>query len=145
MTTAYEVGNGHCETFKAAADLSAAQYHFVKLNATGGIVLCDSADDVPIGVLQDDPAGGQDGNVMLSGTTKLEVERGAAGTAVAIGDRIGTGGNGRADTKAFAAAANAATNTASVVGRALTAAPASANRRLIAAFINCATPVPAAS
>ncbi|MDE0651218.1 MAG: DUF2190 family protein [Gammaproteobacteria bacterium] len=140
MTTAFEVGNGLCLTFEAGEDLSAAQYHFVELNADGEIELCDAATDLPIGVLQDNPASGEYGNVMIMGVTKLEVERASAGSAVNEGDMIGTGSNGRADSKG-AFSTTIANNTNRAVGRALTAAGAANSRRLIAAAINCATPV----
>ncbi|MEW6378074.1 MAG: hypothetical protein AB1611_00550 [bacterium] len=67
--------------FQAAEDLSNYQYHFVVLDpATGKIRLPDSSAEVALGILQDAPASGQAGSVMLLGKSKL-----VAGAALSIG------------------------------------------------------------
>ena len=58
-------------TRKAGADLSTKQYHFVKLDASSDIIICNGADDVPYGVLQNNPNTGEEAVVMLIGITKL--------------------------------------------------------------------------
>lgn len=74
-------------SFEAAADLSAAQYKFVKLDTNGKIVVCDTDGEVALGVLQDNPVAGQAGNVMLYGVTKVLIK---ASEAIAAGSAIGT-------------------------------------------------------
>ncbi|MEW5802692.1 MAG: hypothetical protein AB1847_11390 [bacterium] len=59
-------------SFEAAEDLSNYQYHFVVLDpASGKIRLPDSSNEVALGILQDAPASGQAGSVMLLGKSKL--------------------------------------------------------------------------
>jgi hypothetical protein len=78
---AYEFSNAAVKTtFTAGADLSAAQYKFVKLdNANGNVVIVSGATDRPIGVLQNAPTSGQAAEVTIVGGTKLV----AGGTASA--------------------------------------------------------------
>ena len=58
--------------FEAAEDLSSYQYHFVVLDpASGKIRLPDSNAEVALGILQDAPASGQAGSVMMLGKSKL--------------------------------------------------------------------------
>ncbi len=58
-------------SFEAAEDLSSYQYHFVTLNSSGQIKLLDTANDVAIGILQDEPTSGQAGSVMIIGKSKV--------------------------------------------------------------------------
>jgi len=58
-------------TLVAGADLSAAQYKFVKLNSSGQAIAVAAATDLPIGVLQNAPTSGQEAEVLVSGGTKL--------------------------------------------------------------------------
>lgn len=79
-------------SFQAAADLSAYQYRFVKLDANGQAALCSAATDIPLGILQDKPAAaGRACNVMLDGRSKI-----VAGANLAKSDRVGTDSTGRA-------------------------------------------------
>lgn len=57
--------------FEAAEDLSLYQHHFVCLNSSKQIQLLNSANDIPIGILQDAPESGQAGNVMILGQSKV--------------------------------------------------------------------------
>ncbi len=57
--------------YEAAEDLSLFQYHFVTLNSSSQIKLLDSANDIPLGILQNTPIAGQAGNVMLVGVSKV--------------------------------------------------------------------------
>lgn len=78
-------------SYQAAADLSAYQYRFVKLDSNGQIALCSAATDVPFGILQDKPAAqGRAGRVMHDGRSKL-----VAGANLAKSDRVGTDATGR--------------------------------------------------
>jgi len=69
----------------AGEDLSAYQYHFVKLSADFTVVHCDGATDCPIGILQDAPKDKQAASVAYAGISKLKM-----GATATIGQRIGT-------------------------------------------------------
>ena len=79
------------DSLKAAADLSAYQYHFVILSAARTVNV--SADNgVIYGVLQNDPAAaGRPAEVMVYGITNV-----VAGAAVTYGQRVGSDGSGHA-------------------------------------------------
>lgn len=79
---------------KAGADLSAKQYFYVKLNADNQVILCAAATDIPLGVLQNDPASGQDATVMVMGVSKVESD-----AALTAGWLVGTSADGQADRK----------------------------------------------
>lgn len=82
-------------TFKAAADLSAAQYKFVKISAADTVALCSAATDIPIGILQNKPsAAGRAASVRIFGVSKV-----SADAAIAAGDLLGTSADGQADPK----------------------------------------------
>lgn len=91
---AYEIP-GFSHTLPAAADLSAHQFKFVKLNTSGQIAAIAAATDIPFGVLQDKPdAAGEPGLVTMLGITKLQGD-----ADLAKGDQIGTSADGQADAK----------------------------------------------
>lgn len=89
------------ETYEANADLSAAQYKFVKEIADSGgtalspsvrVNVCDAAGEAAIGVLQNKPkAQGHAATVGRSGTTKVK-----SGAAVGRGEGVTTDAQGRA-------------------------------------------------
>lgn len=82
-------------SLEAAADLSAKQYHFVKVDANGRAAICTSLDDLPVGVLQNDPSAlGQEATIMALGITKV-----VADAALTIGNQVGTSADGQADAK----------------------------------------------
>lgn len=88
---AYEIP-GQQVSFQAAADLSAQQFRFVKLDANGQIAAITAVTDIPIGILQDKPGGaGRAGCVMLDGISKV-----VGGVNLAKGDQIGPDNQGRA-------------------------------------------------
>lgn len=126
---AYEISNYSVKvTLVAGADLSAAQYKFVKLNASGQVVVCSGATDLPIGVLQNDPASGAEAEVLVVGGTKI-----IAGAAIGEGAQIGTSSAGKA------AALVAGTDTTKyVAGTLLT--ESGADGEIVTAVINCANP-----
>lgn len=67
------------------SDLSALQYHFVKIDASEEVVAC-GANEAPIGILQNDPDGSSDEKtavVRVQGTSKLSIAE-----TVAFGDRL---------------------------------------------------------
>ena len=114
---------------EAAADLSAHQHKFVKLNSSGQIAAIAAATDIPVGVLQDKPdAAGKVGRVMVGGITKLQGD-----ADLAKGDLIGTSADGQA------AAYVAGTDTTNyIVGQVLEDNAAAGG--LASCLINCAAP-----
>jgi hypothetical protein len=130
---AYEISNYSLKiTLVAGADLSTAQYKFVKQHTDGTAILCAAATDRPIGVLQNSPASGQEAEVLVTGGTKVKT---AAG--IAIGALIGTDGNGLADAKV------PGTDTTEYAVGTVLVATANANE-IGTAVINCAAPSRAA-
>ena len=119
-------------SFRSAADLTAAQYTFVKLDANGDIVACAAATDIPVGVLQNAPNTGQDASVMSIGISKV-----VADAALNEADLIGTSADGQADAKV-----PGTDTTEYIVGQVLTATTAAAG--VATALINCASPARAA-
>lgn len=81
-------------TLEAAADLSAKQFHFVKLDANGKAAICAAATDVPIGVLQNKPTSGQAATIVVVGVSKVSSD-----AALNEGDLIGTSSDAQADAK----------------------------------------------
>ena len=126
---AYEISNNALKiTAIAGADLSAAQYKFVKMSADNTVVLCSGATDAPIGVLQNNPISGAEASVLVVGGTKL-----VAGAAIAAGIKIGTSSTGKADAKV------AGTDTTEyTVGVVIQSSGADAD--ILTAVINCASP-----
>lgn len=83
-------------TFEAGEDLSAAQFHFVTLEADGQVDLADSAGENCIGVLLNSPAAaGRAATVAISGKVMVE-----AGASVTAGDKLQTNAAGEAETAA---------------------------------------------
>ena len=126
---AYEISNYSVKvTLVAAADLSAKQYTFVKLDASGQVAAAAAATDIPIGVLQNAPTAGQEAEVLVVGGTKV-----VAGAAIGEGALVGTSATGNA------VALVAGTDTTKyVVGTLLTESAADGN--VVTAVINCANP-----
>lgn len=113
----------------AGADLSARQYHFVKLNSSGQVVIVNGVTDIPHGVLQNAPASGETAEIALAGITKIVSD----GT-IAVGALIGTSGDGQAAAKA------AGTDTTHyVLGRHLGPTAAAAGD-IITCTIDCLAP-----
>lgn len=92
-------GQGHSDrSCMAATDLSASQYLFVKISASGRpptVALTAAATDCPYGVLQDKPVGSAGTpkacEVRVQGRSKV-----VAGGTITAGDRIGTDNAGKA-------------------------------------------------
>jgi hypothetical protein len=87
----------HCLSFAAGADLSAAQYRFVKLGAAGTVTLCAAETDRPIGVLQNRPTTGQLATVCVDGVTKVQADE-----VLTTGVEVTTSADGQAITDATA-------------------------------------------
>jgi hypothetical protein len=125
---AYEISNYSVKvTLVAAADLSALQYHFVKLNSDGEAAEVAAITDIPIGVLQNAPTAGQEAEVLVAGGTKLK-----AVEAIALPAFLSVSANGRADKIAVT------DTTQFVVGQALTAGGGA--NEIITAVVNCSNP-----
>jgi hypothetical protein len=120
---AYEAAQVKVGQFTASADLSAKQYHFVKMSGNNTVTVCAAITDVPIGVLQNNPASGGAAEVCLFGISKV-----VADGTLAAGNVIGTSADGQAD------AITAGTDTTVyTMGIALSAASAG---ETVEAFIN---------
>lgn len=88
---AYEIANSAVKiTLPAGGDLSSSQYYFVKVNSSGQAVLCSAATDKPIGVLQNDPASGEEASIVVVGGTKL-----VTNAACDEGTVVGTASSGK--------------------------------------------------
>lgn len=89
------------ESFVAAVDFSGSQYKFVKAGSVVGEVSGGTGASLPnvLGVLQNDPAAGEIACVRIFGVSKLSccaaVIPGAAASAIAMGDCIACGSNGK--------------------------------------------------
>ena len=80
-------------SYKAAADLSSYQYHFVKLTADNTVNLCGN-NERAVGILQNKPdTAGQEAVVALPG----EVSKMVAGEAIAIGKMITSKADGHGE------------------------------------------------
>lgn len=92
---AYESTQLSIGTLKAAADLSAYQYHFVKITADDTVNVCSAINDKPIGILVNKPSAvGAACEIVVIGVTKI-VTTGA----VTFGQTIGTDTNSHAIAK----------------------------------------------
>ena len=92
-------------TFEAGEDLSAAQFHFVTLEADGQVDLADADAENCIGVLLNNPdAAGKAATVVVSGRVLVE-----AGGAITAGDAVATNNAGEAIELTASASATAVT------------------------------------
>jgi hypothetical protein len=102
-------------TFPANADLSAKQFQPVKLVTGGKVDACSAAADRAIGILQNAPTSGHAATVRILGVSKGVSD--GSGTAIAVGDLVGTNASGVLVQKA--------TSLYSALGYALTTSAAS--------------------
>lgn len=130
---AYEIANAAVKiTLPAAADLSAKQYYFVKIDSNGKAALCAAATDKPIGVLQNTPKSGEEAVITVVGGTKV-----VASASIDEGILIGTASTGKADAKV-----PGTDTTEYVVGTVILAS--GADGEIATALVNCASPARAA-
>lgn len=120
---AYEAAQIKFGQLTAGADLSAKQYHFVKLASATTVDVCSAITDKPIGVLQNTPTSGQAAEVCIFGITKV-----VADGVLAAGNLIGTSSDGQAD--AIAAGTD---TTVYTMGQAIEAAAAG---NIVTMFLN---------
>jgi hypothetical protein len=114
-------------TAVAGADLSAAQYKFVKWSS-GNVVVCSATTDVPCGVLQNNPTSGQEAEITVVGGTKI-----VGSASISVGALVGTTTAGKA------AALTVGTDTTKYVAGTIISAPG-ADGEIGTALINCAAP-----
>jgi hypothetical protein len=125
---AYEFSNSAVKVSRVAGeDLSAKQYHFVKLdNGDGDAVAVSGATDRPFGVLQNSPTAGQIAEITVVGGTKIE-----AGGSASVGQALFASASATAVTLTFGTTGSAAY----VVGTFVEDAAAGA---ITSAVIDCA-------
>lgn len=117
-------------TRTAAADLSAKQFYFVKLDGSGNVAAITALTDVPYGVLLNKPnaAGKQADVCRLALACKV-----SADAALSIGDMIGPSADGQADARVIG------TDTTHYVAGMMIEATSGANSIGVAS-INCLNP-----
>lgn len=125
---AYEIPVFVDGTRRAAADLSALQFQYVKQDAAGLIAAITADTDVPFGVLQNDPKAGQEAKVMRLGVSKL---KGSA--ALARNAQVGPAADGRAVTRTVG------TDVTKYVGG-MIIEPTGAANELATASVDCMAP-----
>lgn len=79
-------------SLSAASDLSAKQYHFVKLASETTVDIVSASADTPIGVLMNKPAAGEAAEVCVLGIAKVK-----ANSSITFGQVIGTVSTGKAE------------------------------------------------
>ena len=89
---AYESPSITLGTLTAAADLSAKQYHFVKLASATTVNVCTATTDRAIGILQNNPTSGQQAVIQIFGVSKV-----VADGTIAFNNVIGTSADSQAD------------------------------------------------
>lgn len=80
-------------SWPAASDLTTKQYKWVKLNSSGQIVVCNTAGEQALGVLQNTPRSGEAAAVRIAGISKVVLE---VNDSLNPGDTVGTSENGNA-------------------------------------------------
>lgn len=116
---------GNAITMEAAADLSAKQRFIVELDSAAKVNVADAAGDIPFGILLNKPKSGEAALVYpTSAPGLLRVVADGSGTAIVIGDLLGTDANGRAIKKTA--------DNAHIIGMALEATSASGTQILVA-------------
>jgi len=90
MATILPRGETRDKTYTASGDLSASQYHIVKLSAARTVAIA-GANDHCLGVLKNAPASGGQASVVTAGEALVYVD---ATTPIAAGDRIEAAANG---------------------------------------------------
>ena len=103
----------------AGADLSTAQYKFVKLSADNTVVICSGATDDMLGILQNKPTSGGVARVRIMGISRVYV----GASSVTYGTKVGTDANGLAVAKTA--------NTAKYLGVVISGAAAGADASVL--------------
>lgn len=85
-------------TFAAGADFSAKQHLACKLSAADTVAITSGATDRVLGVVQNNPPSGSAAHVRILGVTKWISD--GSGTAIVVGDTVGTNNAGKCVKKA---------------------------------------------
>ncbi len=99
MSSGYPKGT--TRGFIAGADLSALKYTFVKYGSDSKTVVACGNDEIPCGILMNDPQSGQMAEVVIEGGARLK-SSGVIGLNASIGSAAG--GQGKAITSGTASA-----------------------------------------
>ena len=99
MTAIFRQNNLYQLTYDAGGDLSDHQFRFVKLNAAGKVVKCDTLGERVLGVLQNAPSAEDEPAQVVQDPGGSPV---MAGAAVAANSLLVTGADGRAVVKSAA-------------------------------------------
>lgn len=111
----------------ASADLSAKQYHLVKMSGDNTVTVCAAVTDVPIGVLQNKPESGEAATVCTIGVTKIKADE-----ALAAGEVVGSSSDGQGQVVVI--------GTETTVYAAGIVIDGAASGGLATAVVNCASP-----
>jgi len=114
-------------SFTAGGDLSTQQFRFVKLNTSGQVVAVAALTDIPVGILQNNPASGQEATVRVMGISK-----GSFDASIDEGVIVGTSADGQIDAKAVT------DTTEYVLGQVILAATAAGQIGTL--LVNCMNP-----
>ena len=121
---AYEGPQIRIPGLTASASLTTKQYYFVKMSGEKTVTVCAATTDKPIGVLQNNPASGEEATVCAIGVTKVSGD-----ADLNYGDSIGTSADGEA------AAYTASDTTKYIVGQVIEGNTAA--HGLVTAFVSC--------
>ena len=119
----------HLMTFNCASSCASQQFSFVK-RVANGVAPVTSANDLPVGVLQNSPTLGGEAVVAISGVSKLR----AGGTNLTRDLRIVMNDSGNAVT------ATSASATFFVVGRVLDIDATTNANGVVTGLIDCSNP-----
>ena len=88
----YGGGDGIDISIPAAADFSAKQFRFVKVDVNGRGTICSATTDVVLGILQNKPdAADVPARVRVDGVSKIAIDGAANEGALIASDTIGMG------------------------------------------------------
>jgi hypothetical protein len=119
---------GFSSTLVSGEDLTGKQFHFVKIEAaTGDVIVCAAVTDNPIGILQNNPADGQEALVMHAGLSKV-----SADAALTVGLFVGPAADGQA-----ASYVHGTDTTKYIVGQVVAGGDAGAAGELASVLFNC--------
>lgn len=89
--------SGRDITLLAAEDLSDYQYRFVVQASDTTVQLANSADEIPVGILQNAPESGYEAVVRVDGVSKLVMNDAVAVASLVKNEYVGATDNGKGD------------------------------------------------
>lgn len=87
---------GGDNSYMANSDLRTKQFYILEMDTNEKVGVCNNAGDVPVGVLQNKPNTSEAAQVRLAQGSKTKVVSDGSGTAIAVGDFVGTNASGKA-------------------------------------------------